>query len=587
MGALLSASLSSLRSIAVVASALRRAALALLLLGAALLTMPAPAAADRYEDGYAAYEAGDYKRAYQLWLPLAEQGGIDAQYAVGYLWEFGQGVKQSYVHAREWYERAAEADHDLAIYSLGYFYENGYGVRKDYGQAAHYYQRASDLGNVNAMSSLGYLYEFGYGVTLNIGRAVSLYRRAADGGDGWGAYALGDLYEQGKGVDRDLVQAYAMYSVALQWLSPGTEIYSDLTAAHDRVGNRLSSNQLAQAERIQRDFLASAEGGYAPEEDDYAGADSGGGSSGFSGGGAAAVDELVMAVQQALAQLGYLGGNIDGIMGPQTRSAIRAFQYDFGLQANGQITEELLEALGAALAAVDGSGGSGQSAAAEEPEPVAPSPDVPELVATGTGFVLNARGHVLTNYHVVEGCSLMQARLTAESPVLATVVAGDPGNDLALLVMEGGASDFATFRDGRAVRQAEDVLVIGYPLTGLLSSQTKVTTGTVSALAGIGDDTRFLQISAAVQPGNSGGPLLDDNGHVIGVIVSKLDAMSVAEQTGDIPQNINFAIKGLVARSFLDANDIEYLTAASDQPMATADIADQARKFTVLLECYQ
>jgi hypothetical protein len=107
----------------------------------------------------------------------------------------------------------------------------------------------------------------------------------------------------------------------------------------------------------------------------------------------------------------------------------------------------------------------------------------------------------------------------------------------------------------------------------------------VSALAGIGGDVRFFQITAPVQAGNSGGPLLDDAGNVAGVIVSKLDAVRVAQLLGDVPQNINFAIKGQVASAFLEAAGVQVATNAPARPVATAEIADRARKFSALIEC--
>ena len=129
--------------------------------------------------------------------------------------------------------------------------------------------------------------------------------------------------------------------------------------------------------------------------------------------------------------------------------------------------------------------------------------------------------------------------------------------------------------------------MVGFPLHGLLASEANVTTGTISALAGLGNDTRFLQITAPVQPGNSGGPLLDQSGNIVGVVVSKLDTMRIAKATGDIPQNINFAINGTVARAFLDASGVEYETSASSTSMGAADIGAAAKKFTLIVECYR
>jgi Trypsin-like peptidase domain len=107
----------------------------------------------------------------------------------------------------------------------------------------------------------------------------------------------------------------------------------------------------------------------------------------------------------------------------------------------------------------------------------------------------------------------------------------------------------------------------------------------VSALAGLGDDSRFLQISAPVQPGNSGGPLLDASGHLIGIVTGKLDVMRLAPSLGDIPQNVNFALKAEVVRTFLDSKSIVYRTAQSEQQLSPADVGEIARPFTVHIEC--
>ena len=125
----------------------------------------------------------------------------------------------------------------------------------------------------------------------------------------------------------------------------------------------------------------------------------------------------------------------------------------------------------------------------------------------------------------------------------------------------------------------------GFPLTGALASGGNVTTGIVTALAGLADDSRFLQVSALVQPGNSGGPLLDRNGTVVGVIVSKLNALSVASVTGDIPQNVNFAIKASVAAAFLDAQGVAHDDNAATRRALDARHCRPRRSFTVRVLC--
>jgi hypothetical protein len=165
------------------------------------------------------------------------------------------------------------------------------------------------------------------------------------------------------------------------------------------------------------------------------------------------------------------------------------------------------------------------------------------------------------------------------------LVALDADDDLALLHVDTTFATAAVFRDGGEPRAGEDVVAVGYPLNGLLADQVHVTTGSVSALAGLYNDVHELQMSAPVQPGSSGGPLFDASGHVVGVVVTKLNARLVAEETGDLPQNVNFAIKAGIARDFLRAQGVAVANAPLGPRRANADVGDTARKVTVLVEC--
>ena len=205
----------------------------------------------------------------------------------------------------------------------------------------------------------------------------------------------------------------------------------------------------------------------------------------------------------------------------------------------------------------------------------------------GTGFIVSPRGHILTAAHVVAGCQRIQVRRPGESAVEATLHAQSPQNDLAILATALNSRIPAVFRAAPNVRAGESVLTYGFPLPGALASAGNVTTGTVTALAGLKDDPSRLQISTPVQPGNSGGPLLDSRGLVVGVVISKLDAVRAAKVTGDIPQNVNFAIKGNLASNFLEAHGVPYSTAAGGKDRPLAEIADAARAFTVRVECWE
>lgn len=131
------------------------------------------------------------------------------------------------------------------------------------------------------------------------------------------------------------------------------------------------------------------------------------------------------------------------------------------------------------------------------------------------------------------------------------------------------------------------MIVAGFPLQGTLTSDLNVTIGIVSALAGPDNDRTLMQVTAPVQPGNSGGPLLDLSGNVVGVVVGQLDEIEIIRRTGDAPQNVNVAINAGIARTFMDAFGVPYDTAHSDMTLSPAIFADRARDFTVIIECWK
>jgi len=207
--------------------------------------------------------------------------------------------------------------------------------------------------------------------------------------------------------------------------------------------------------------------------------------------------------------------------------------------------------------------------------------------SSGTGFVV-AEGRVLTNNHVVAECSRLVLRNAAGARLPGRVAAADHRRDLALIAVPAEVGPALPFRDVPAVRRGESVVTYGFPLSGLLSSGPTLTTGDISALAGLRDNPANFQISAPVQPGNSGGPLLDSQANVVGVVASKLNAAQVAQMTGgDIPQNMNFAVKGTEALAFLRANGVQPRTAGSTGADKRAfEIGDIANPSTVSIQCY-
>lgn len=185
-------------------------------------------------------------------------------------------------------------------------------------------------------------------------------------------------------------------------------------------------------------------------------------------------------------------------------------------------------------------------------------PKKPLEGAQGTGFVISAKGHVLTCAHVLhneKAATLWISGVRYE----ADVVSQDSDKDLALLkIRKPDASDLTplTFRNDKHYSLGADVFTIGFPLSSVLGSNARFTKGSISSTTGLKDDPNQIQVSAEIQPGNSGGPLFDKDGIVVGVVQQTLNPLKTLEQTGGaLPQNVNFAIKGDVALDFLQKAD--------------------------------
>ena len=247
-----------------------------------------------------------------------------------------------------------------------------------------------------------------------------------------------------------------------------------------------------------------------------------------------------------------------------------------GAKYIGMRSEQIVTALPAPSAP----GGQEPSTPGTAPSAPGAAPTPPQAGArtrsSGTGFYLSRQGHLLTNAHVVERCKEVSVTSIGGTATSATVVSLDRSNDLAVLQASTPPQATAQLR-GRAVRQGDSVVAYGFPLAGSLSSGGVLTSGNVNALTGLRDDTRYLQVSAPVQPGNSGGPLLDTSGAVVGVVTSGL-------RRGNA-QNVNFALKADVVRTFLAAVGVNAETSAGGRELALPDIGERARAFTVFVEC--
>ena len=280
-----------------------------------------------------------------------------------------------------------------------------------------------------------------------------------------------------------------------------------------------------------------------------------------------------MTIQTLLTRLGYDPGPLNGEVGLRTNIAIAAFQKSLGERGDGLPSEGVRAKL--------------EKVVAERAAASAPKPKEKELASTGTGFYISP-DTIVTNFHVVNGCAEIRLHKSGGDLGAVKVLATSRADDLAALRAEAPAKSFLKLRVGAPIKAAEPVLVFGYPLAEALSSAGNTTVGNVTALAGLRDDSRFIQISAAVQPGNSGGPALDEAGRLMGVVVAKLNALAVARITGDIPQNVNFALKVATLASFLEAHGIGYTPAdAAARELPVTQRAERAEASSIQVACWK
>jgi S1-C subfamily serine protease len=199
-------------------------------------------------------------------------------------------------------------------------------------------------------------------------------------------------------------------------------------------------------------------------------------------------------------------------------------------------------------------------------------------VASGTGFGIHPDGLVVTAYHVIEGARTVHVTLSDGRNLQASVVRRDKTKDLAVLDVSRSLPGYLSFAPPESLKVGSSVWVLGYPVVDILGFEPKYTDGSLSSLSGLGDAPELLQVTVPIQPGNSGGPLLDSNGQVVGVMTSSAAAIPFFRATGSLPQGINWAVKGEYAMLLFAAPDP--LPAEPERTQAV----DRARQALCLIE---
>jgi TPR repeat protein len=475
-----------------------------------------------YQLGRAYNRKNDYSSALVQYRKAADQGYAAAKSNLGFMYFNGLGVPQNYAEAFKWYREAAEQGNVVAEASIGDMYSQGRGVAQNYAEAGKWYRKAAEQGYAFAQANLALMYYHGHGVAKNYGEALKWSREAAEQGNAGGQHSLGSMYANGYGVPQNYVKAVKWYRKAAE---------QGLAYSQSALGFAYQEGKGVPQNYVQAHMWYNL----AASQPDTTFRD------------ASIKSRNLLAAYMAPAQIAEA-----------QRLAQVCIQNNY---------REC---------------GADRPQMARHDERRAPPPTAKrEGASSGTGFFVSESGHIVTNAHVVEHCRTV----TSSRGGQISKVSIDEQSDLALYVASEKPKGFARIRGGRGAKAGEPVVAVGFPLSGLLTSDPVVPTGIISALSGLGNDRRTIQITAPVRPGNSGGPLLGDNGSVVGVVVAKLNALKVAEIIGDIPQNVNFAVSLGTLQSFLNANDVPYVLDDNSPTKSPTEITAEASHYTMLLEC--
>ncbi len=462
-----------------------------------------------------------------VWGPeLSKQCALLGDY-----YYYGTMVPGSITNALHWYEKAALASESYnsrrAQFQLGYLHAT---ETKNFTEAVKWYRKCAEGGDTTAQFSLAIRYYYGNGVERDLKEAAKWYRKAAEAGGADAQDSLAEMYRDGEGVPRDDGEA-------AKWFRKAAE-----------QGHATGQNNLGSAY---------AEGRGVPQ--DYV--------------------EAHKWFNLAAAQGSPYGmKNRDGI----TRS-----------MTPGQIAEAQRRS---SAFVPQQSSPSGSNVRWEDFKPAHQQPR-----ATGTAFFITADGYLLTCAHVVippepkSADGLLDARpvtrievTVAGKTLAAKLVKVDKANDVAVLQVAGTFKPLP-LAPSRTAKLGEAICTLGFPNTDIQGVEPKFTTGEINGLAGIQDDPRHFQISVAVQPGNSGGPLVDSSGNVIGLVSARLADIATLKITGSLPQNVNYALKSSFITAFLETlPDVssKLKTPRPTRARPLAEIADEVKSSVVLVTVY-
>lgn len=497
----------------------------------------------------------DARTAIAWFTKAAANGDAESQFQLGLAYSSGTGVDKNSQESLTWYGKAAEQGHGGAQSNLALAYLNGQGAAKDPARAIALLEKAAAQGYIGSAMTLASIYEAGEHVPKDPTRAFEWLLKAAEAGWDDAQLQVGGRYYFGAGVKKDLQKAadwwrkavaqgnaFAEYNLGVL-LREGDGVPKDSSRAFELFSkSAVKGNASAQAEIGRMHFY-----GQGTPKDSVLG---------YAWTNLAAAAGNAHAIENRPAMERQMGEN-------DIAEAQR-------LSSSWKLGESLARAGKMPVVARQGA-----------------SSDATVKVGSGTAFVVSGDGYAITNQHVVNGCKVVRLQGT---DVALSLVTADAVNDLALLKLPEPESRSAPLSpDPAKTRQGEDIVVFGFPLNSVLSSGGNLTPGVVSAVTGLGNNTNQIQITAPVQPGSSGSPVLNKKGEVVAVVSQKISDVALAKATGAVGQNVSFAVNGQTLRSFLDANQIKYKSGAGlfAGEKSTADLADAARQWTRVVECWK
>lgn len=213
--------------------------------------------------------------------------------------------------------------------------------------------------------------------------------------------------------------------------------------------------------------------------------------------------------------------------------------------------------------------------------PKKPKPGSSTGISTGTGFFISNDGYMLTNSHVIEGSSNISVILNGKS-VPATLIERDSSNDIALLKVNESVKGLP-IELKKNTKQGAEIAILGYPNIGLQGNKQKANFGYINSNSGIQGDTRYFQIDSPIQPGNSGSPMVNKNGVVIGIASASLNQSAAIRSTGTLAQNVNYAVKITYALPMLISHGVKYIETSNQKPLVKTDLIESIAGSVVLV----